>query len=388
MSNFNFLQIGIIVGAIIFVSVAVLILTGILPGLRTDSNEAANLTFWGFHDEEVYREIFGKYKEDHSKVSIKYEKKNPETLGRDFIDALASGNAPDIVLMPSDLFFKEFGKFSSAPADILTENYLTKNYIPAASIYIDSQKNIAGMPFYADALVLYFNNDLFARKFITVPPKTWDEFLEAAQKITEKDETGRITISGAAMGRSVNIKNSSLILTTLLLQSGDKIISNNGIATLGSSIRSGNVDVRPAESSLRFFSDFANPQKTTESWSSALPEAKELFIGGKLGMYIGLISDYQEIRRKNAHLSFGVSPLPQLKGSARPINGGILYGLVVPKLSKSQMQAWSLIAFLTNPEISALFAERISNVSIVRSALTSYQKDSIKSVLDKITNNK
>ena len=182
------------------------------------------------------------------------------------------------------------------------------------------------------------------------------------------------------MGRGGNIKNAPLILTTLFLQSGESIVKEDGEVSLGSSVNVGNTTLRPAESSLRFITDFANPQKTLQSWSSALPEDEEMFIGGKLAMYLGLISDYNEIKSKNPHLSFAASLIPQLKDAQRPIAGGELFALAVPKASQKQAQAWEFIKFLTDAENSAAYADTAMNVSLRRDTLPNYQKESVRSV--------
>jgi len=228
--------------------------------------------------------------------------------------------------------------------------------------------------------VLYTNSDIFNQNSIALVPKTWDEFLEISQKLTKKDVNGNITLAGAALGRAQNIRHAPLILETFFLQSGEKIIDSNGEVVLGNVVALGGADLRPAESSLRFISDFANPRKTSQSWSGTLPEAKEAFIAGKLAMYLGLIREFEEIKNKNPHLAFSVSLLPQLSGASRAITSGTLYALVVPKVSAKQKQAWEFISFLANAENASFFAGATKNVSLRRAAIKNYQKEAVRSV--------
>ncbi|KKT29036.1 MAG: Extracellular solute-binding protein family 1 [Candidatus Giovannonibacteria bacterium GW2011_GWB1_46_20] len=365
-----------------FVVIAVLVLTGALPGLRTNEGRGAKLIMWGFDDPGAVSPLISKFTGARTDFEVKYFKKDIGVFESDLLNVIASGSAdiPDVIVFPSGYLKKHKDKLASAPPILITEREIRQDYVEAASAFLGSKNEVFGIPFYADVLALYSNGDLFTKNFITLPPKTWDEFLVYTQKFTQKDSAGKILISGAAMGRGGNIKNAPLILTTLFLQSGESIVKEDGEVSLGSSVNVGNTTLRPAESSLRFITDFANPQKTLQSWSSALPEDEEMFIGGKLAMYLGLISDYNEIKSKNPHLSFAASLIPQLKDAQRPIAGGELFALAVPKASQKQAQAWEFIKFLTDAENSAAYADTAMNVSLRRDTLPNYQKESVRSV--------
>src|SRR3989338_880993 len=273
------LQIAIVGGAVILAVVVVLVFIGAIPGLRTDEGIAANLVMWGFGDEVLMRDLILKFSESRPDFEVRYKKVAPENFENDFLNALAGGNAPDIIVFPAGYLKKHKDKLASAPPILFTEREIRQNYIDAGA-------------------ALYWNKDLFSKNLLTLPPKTWDEFLADATKFTKKDSSGNILISGAALGRGINIKNAPLVLTALFLQSGEKIINNSGEIVLNNPLNIGQTSLRPAESSLRFMADFANPRKTAQSWSGALPEAKEFFIAGKLAMYLGRISEYVEITSK------------------------------------------------------------------------------------------
>ena len=376
----NKLQIIIIGGAIIIAVVAVLIVTGIVPGLKTDGESGVSIVMWGFDDESAVRDLVLKFAESRQNFDARYSKKDIVSFESDFLNAIARGEAPDIVVFPSDYLKKHKDKLSASPAILFTEREIIQQYIEAASVFLGTKKEVLGAPFYADPLALFINNDLFTKNFIASPPKTWDEFLNDAAKLTRKDSSGNIAISGAALGRAENIENAPLILTTLFLQSGEKIINNLGEVVLNEPLNIGGVTLHPAESSLQFITDFANPKKNSQSWSGALPEAKDAFINGELAMYFGKISEHNEIKNKNVHLSFSAALLPQLADTTRPITGGVMFALAVPKASKAQQQAWQFIQFLSSAENSASYADKTGNVSTRRDVLPVYQKESTRSV--------
>ena len=358
--------------------IVVLIFAGILPGLKDESQPSANLELWGFDDDRVWDQIFRAYKDKNPRINVVYQRKTLENFETDILNAIARGASPDIFILPSEYLKKFEDKISSAPPLLITEREIEQQFISAASQFITPAKEIFGIPLYVDPLVLYWNKDLFTRKAIPLPPETWDEFLATSQRITKKDGAGNITIAGSAMGRSKNIKNAPAILTALFLQSGEKIIDEEGEVVLGESVQKGEISLRPAESALRFFSEFADSKKSAHSWVSSLPEAQELFLAGKLGMYFGFASEYTQMQQKNPHIAIGVAHLPNL--DSKKATYGSIFAPAVPLASQNYLASWQFIKFLTGKETSKLYSDAVVNASPRRDLFSLYQADPARSV--------
>jgi len=383
MQTTNYLQVGVIVGAIVLVTIAIMILTGFLPGLRQGFSGGGTVVMWGFDAEDSFGDVFHKFGQVYRGSMVKYLKKSPINFENELLNAIARGDSPDLIIFPSDLFIKHKDILAAAPAITMTEREISQQFVDAAKTFLSAKNEVLGMPFYAETLQLYFNKDIFTENFVTLPPETWDEVLSLSGKITRKDDSGNILISGAALGRAVNIKNAATILTALLLQSGDPIFKPNGEIVLGDLPAGFKSSLRPAESALLFFSDFSNPAKVAQSWSAALPDSRDMFAAGKLAMYFGSNRDFDIIKTQNPHLNFAVAPLPQLSKNAVSITSGVLYNLVVPKASKNQTLAWTLAKYLTSRDISAEYAKTKNDVSLRRDVLPVYSGDSVKSVFAK-----
>ncbi|MEK7559879.1 MAG: extracellular solute-binding protein, partial [Patescibacteria group bacterium] len=167
-------------------------------------------------------------------------------------------------------------------------------------------------------------------------------------------------------------------LTALFLQSGEKIINGEGRVVLGDSIQTGQVSLRPAESALRFSFEFADSIKISHSWISSFPEAQEMFIAGRLGMYLGFASEYEEMKNKNPHLALGVAHLPILNGQKATY--GSLFAPSVPLASRNYMASWQFIKFLTGKETSKLYSDLKKSASPRRDLFASYQGEPARSV--------
>ena len=65
--------------------------------------------------------------------------------------------------------------------------------------YYSVDDKLWSMPFNTSNPMLYYNKDMFKAAGLDPdkPPRTWDEFTEAARKLTQKDASGKVTIPGA-----------------------------------------------------------------------------------------------------------------------------------------------------------------------------------------------
>lgn len=368
-------------GIVVFLA---LIFAGIIPGLPGEETKPATITFWGFQNRETWQEIFKRYEIERPNIKVNYIQKNPASFEDDFVNTLARTQTPDVIMFPAEYIEKHANKLTPAPANLMSERQLKEEQVDAAQMFWSSaRKSIIGVPMTADALVLYSNNNLFAKEFILSPPLTWDKALLYAQKLTKKDAAGNILVAGIGMGRARNIKHADDALTALFLQFGDQIADSSGQIVFGNPVSRGGVEVMPAESALQFFTDFSNPKKSSHSWSYSLPEAQEMFLTGKLGMYIGYISEYAEIKAKNPHLDVSVSLFPQLTGASRPTTFGKLSLLSVSRTSRNQVAAWDFVQFATSPKILMIFANTAGNVAPRRDLLGEYDKEAARSVFAK-----
>jgi len=120
------LQIIIIGGAVIIVVIAVLVVTGIVPGLKVGGESGVSLAVWGFDNESALRDLVLKYAEAHQNFDVRYSKKDRANFESDFLNAIARGEAPDIVVFPSDYLKKHKDKLSTAPAILFTEREISQ----------------------------------------------------------------------------------------------------------------------------------------------------------------------------------------------------------------------------------------------------------------------
>jgi multiple sugar transport system substrate-binding protein len=380
MSKF---QIIIIAVFVVLGLVAVLIFAGILPGFKKGGSggSAVQISMWGTFPANKFQSLLSDFNEiNKDSFKIIYSEKKSSDYEKEIINALASGNSPDLWFLTQDLVLQYKDKIFPIPFTSYKQRDYLDSFINSADLFIDGQ-NIIGLPMAVDPLVLYWNRDLFASSGVSRPPQSWDEFLLDVQVLTKRDAAGNIIQSGAAMGEFQNVKNAKEILSMLILQAGNSIIDKDKM-TVVLGIKGNNL-LDPTESAVRFFNEFSNPGKESYSWNRALQDSDKMFTAGSLAMYFGYASELENVKAKNIHLNFDIAEVPQIKDSSLKATFGKIYGLVMSKNSKNIQTAFSALLKLTAADFEGSFSAAIGLGSSRRDVLAVNPSDPAFSVIYK-----
>ncbi len=376
---------AIIIGVIIvLVVLAFLIFSGVIPvsKLGGGGNKATiPLTIWGPFSQDSVSNIIEKIGQDNSKVfTLQYIQKPVDGYEQAFIDALASGQGPAIIIITQDLLLKHKDKFSSVPFASFNERAFRDMFLDEGELYL-TKDGISALPFAVDPIVLYRNTDLFSKAGLAESPKFWDDFTNQVQMLRDIDVSGNILQAGTAMGEFSNVAHAKEIYSLLILQSGNPIVNRSDLSlSFGST---GNLPEEPAESALRFFTAFSNPTKVTYTWNRGLPNSKDDFIAGKLAMYFGYASEFNEIKNRNPHLNFDVSLIPQIRNGSVQATFGRLYALAVPKTFQNISTAFQAIYSFVTPDALSVLRDNLKLPPVNRALLAQGNSDPMMAVFYK-----
>jgi multiple sugar transport system substrate-binding protein len=285
-------------------------------GLKTSTKQyQMQLDVWGvFDNSSDYSEIFLAYQDVNDKITnIHYHKYNLESYKEDLLNALASGNGPDIFMIHNSWLPDFQDKIIPVPAYMLTEQQFRDTFVDVAAqdAVVDGQ--IYGVPMSVDSLALYYNKDIFNAAGIATPPKTWDEFNTAVETLTHIDEFGNFDQSAAAIGTAYNVNRSSDILTALMMQNGAEMSdSTNNRITFADSVQHDGKVIVPSEQALKYYTDFAAATEPIYTWNKKQNYSIDAFVEEQAAMMINYSWHYDTIKAKNAKLNFGVTDLPQM----------------------------------------------------------------------------
>ncbi|WP_289285394.1 extracellular solute-binding protein, partial [Parablautia intestinalis] len=176
--------------------------------------DGVELTFWMQSygsDPSIQRAALDKVTADFKEktgITVNYAINDWSSANQKLTLACTGGEAPDV----GDVFFtKSFALMSSEDAGLMVINDVIED-MGGESTWLAAGKDEAcvdgdwyGVPWRFDTRVLLYNTEDFEKAGITEAPKTWDELIEVAQKLTETDANGKITHAGLAwnsdMGR-------------------------------------------------------------------------------------------------------------------------------------------------------------------------------------------
>jgi len=356
------------------VFIVVLFLGIIVFFRRTPANSglrSGNLTIWGvFDDAAVFRSVIEKYNQVQPNVKINYVQKNPLTYEQDVVNALATPNAPDIIMFHNTWLPKHADKIQPlVPSAMNIEEYrrlypdvVVQDFAPDGVIY--------AAPLYVDTLALYYNNDIFDREGVALPPKNWKEFQDIIPKLRLiNTRTGQIETAAAAIGGSEkSINRATDLISLLMLQDGTTMVGNN--------VHQPSFVSDEGAAAVDFYTNFANPKSPFYTWDEAFSYSIDGFAAEDVVMMFNYQHQEKLLKEKNPFLNFSIVPMLQPAQAERPVNYANYWGLAVPAKNKNWRLAWHFILdFMKSPELNEAYLNAANRPPALRSLINKYIND-------------
>lgn len=366
-------QIIIIVVFLFAAVVGVFVFSGLIPlGEDSENTPRGTVVLWGTVPAASLAEALGEFAGTYQDFAIQYVEKSPETFDRDLLEALASGQGPDMFFLPDHLVLGYRNKIIPVPyASVPVETY-KRNFVGAADIFL-SQGGILALPISVDPMVMYYNRSLFDAKGVVYPPVYWDEFPALVPQLTETDQEGKILKSAVALGQFANIAHAKNIISALLGQSGNPIITERDGALIST------LNNYPSKydlgSILKFYTVFADPLSNLYSWNRSFPSSDAAFSADKVAIYFGFASELASLTAKNPNQNFVASPMPQIRGESFKLTSARVTGVAVSAFSRNLTTAFYAANLLSTGDFANKFARATGTVPVRRDLLTAVPTD-------------
>lgn len=211
---------------------------------------------------------------------------------------IQSNQAPDILNIDAYAGFVQDGLLYPA-ADVASPATISdfqESFVQNASLNGTQQ----AFPLIASTRALFYNKEIFAKAGVTAPPKTWDELLATAQKITT---------AGGVPGYGMPLGN-------------EEAQAETSIWTFGAGGSWGDSAALTIDTPQNLEGLRAMRRMIDAGVTQADPGATDrtplinVFIQGQLGMVEALPPTVGQIKEKNAALQYGIAPIPTKDGSA------------------------------------------------------------------------
>ncbi len=342
-----YILVGVIAVAVLFTVILV------LRNVGGGAAQPVTLQFWGvFDDRNAFDKTISDFKAQNPGIDVKYRQLTFEEYEQTFVNNLAAGTGPDILMIHNTWLPKHGDKLAAMPANIpdaknpFTIQSFKDQFVDVAFQDLTYTNQIYAMPLYVDTLALYYNKDLFNSAGIARPPATWQDVNGTIPLLTKLDPQGNITQSGFALGTARNINRSTDILMDMMIQAGVQMNSEDNRAAMFAQLVNGQ---RIGENALRYYTDFANKGSVNYTWDDSQHYSVDAFTEGTLGMMVGYAHQAKVIRSKAPRLNFAISTMPQ--ASATDIRNFANYWAVgVAGKSTRTVEAWKFVNFLASRE--------------------------------------
>lgn len=359
MKKKNTLFQWVILGIFFFLAVLGFILFSGYEGPKDEKEiKVGTVVIWGTMEKAIAGKIISNLKKENSVYSgVQYIEIERESYNTEILEALASGNSPDLILVSNENIYRNLNKIYPIPYTSIPRRTFIDTYADAFSIYL-SQEGVTAIPFLIDPMVMYYNKEIFRTEGLPLPPKVWDDFFDLVKKTTKLNDKENIEQSAVAFGEFSNIDNAKAILSTLMMQLGNNIIENNSDNKY-STVQWKNDFANPVPG-LLFFTEFSNQTSPAYSWNRSLPKSKDYFLSGRLATYFGFSSEARRIRLKNPNLNFDVAEIPAVKKINSKTVFAKTWGMAIPKASKNKVGAFLVASELSNESSQSFLVENLN----------------------------
>lgn len=358
---------------IIFIAGAifgVLVFSGTIP-LGGSSNKATGtVVVWGTIKNSVMASLVEQFNNVNTDFTVEYVEKSPDNFDQSLLEALASGNGPDMFFLPDNLAFHYANKIFTVPYTSYSLTTFKNTFAAGGEVFLTSNGLLA-FPMTIDPLVMYYNRSILDSNAVVYPPKTWDELSNLVPILTKKDNTNKITSSAVALGHFSNISHAKDIIVAMFMQAGSPIVaSRDGALHSSLSDSSGKYDLG---SILEFYTSFASPAQPTYSWNKSFSNSTDAFSNEDLALYFGFSSEFQYLVNKNPNQNLGVAPIPQISNSSKVTTGKVT-GIAISSASKNLTTAFTAASILATSDFASKLS-RALNIAPARRDLLSKKPD-------------
>lgn len=345
-----------------------------------------SIEIWGTLPFNAIGSVASQIATAHKDLKVNYREFPESSFDTTFVEALAAGGGPDLIILPSDDIVKQKNRITVLPVTVYPPALFKSTFVEAGDAFL-LPWGVFGVPFAADPLVMYYNRDLLSTNYFVKPADTWEELDIQLPKLVSVDPiTGKVNQAAIALGSYKNISAPDDIISSLIMQSGGSLVAfeNNRYV---SKLRSAGKDVTkiPASDALDFFLSFSDPTKSRYTWSPASTNAREAFLSGALAYYIGYASEYQNLKKRNPNLNFDISLLPQPKGARLKIQKGQVYGIAMVRSTKKQELSLAVMQLFGDAKIVSPALTFLGIAPVTKSALSDIPSDSVSEIIYKST---
>ncbi len=274
--------------------------------------------------------------------------------------AIPAGEGPDVV----QLFYGWLNDYVEAeliaplPTDAFPPETIRAEFFPMVQA-MEKDGQYMALPTAVRSLALFYNTRLFEEAGIEGPPKTLDELVEIAQKLTKTDASGNITQVGITTG--MNAQDHHWVREVLVRQFGGSPYTDDYQTVTY------NDDAGAA--ALQWYSDLETKYGVTQSGFMDQPQAA--FKAGRAGMHIDGSFRIGALD-KTRGLEWAVAELPAGPDGLQSNYSSYWVNAITTKAQgEKEAAALKFLAFITSDEAMQIWLDTVGELPAKPSAALS-----------------
>jgi sn-glycerol 3-phosphate transport system substrate-binding protein len=262
------------------------------------------------------------------------------------LTAVKSGDPPVTSILLSTDMFSLIDEDAIVPFDELiktdADRAWLKSFYPGFMENSQTGGKTWGIPFQRSTIVMFYNKDAFKEAGLdpNVPPQTWQQQVQYAQKLTKRDASGNVSQWG------VQIPSSGFpywLFQALAIENGVNLMNSAGTQTY--------YDKPEVIAALQYWVDLVKKYKVHPEGIVEWGTTPKDFFERKVAMMWTTTGNLTNVKA-NAKFDFGVAMLPSNKQRGSPTGGGNFY--IFKKSTPAQREAaFKFIKWVTTPERAA-----------------------------------
>lgn len=232
-------------------------------------------------------------------------------------------------------------------SDVTKDTDWLNSFYPALMANGTLEGKVWGIPFQRSTIVMFYNKALFKEAGLDPeqPPKTWDDMVAAAKKLTKDQQYGLMIPSTGYpywMFQSLALQNDRQLMN----EAGNEVYFN---------------DPRSVEA-LQFFHDLAYKHKVSPAGTIEWGTLRQAFVQGQTAMMWHTTGNLTAVKNE-AKFDFGVAMLPANVKPGSPTGGGNFY-LFKDASAEQKVAAVDFVRWMTAPERAAKWSMATGYVGI------------------------
>jgi multiple sugar transport system substrate-binding protein len=323
----------------------ILAVTAVVSGCSSSggAGKTTEISWWAPNwDEATAKKLVEQFETENPDIKVNVVVTTWDTMENKIRVALTGKGAPAVITeLQSRVKTYAAEKLLTNLDDNYKQAEIDKNDLFPSALDMNSYENsMYGVPFRIEGAGMLYNKKMFKDAGLDPDnfPKTWDEFIAAAKKLTkDTDGDGKIDQYGMAWPLG-NMDNTTSVFATTLWSGGGNFFDESGKKAL--------LNTPEAVEAVRKFTstvkDGLAPRSTMELDNTTM---RDLFINEKIAMYLSGPFDIEPIKTNKPSLELGTAVIPGPDGMGVSYSDG--FSLIIPESAKNKEAGWKLIEFLS-----------------------------------------